>query len=1278
MGDGAFVAGGSDLTYQVRFENDAAAQAPAQQVVITDTLDANLNLSTFQLNEIAFANQTIKIPPGLDQFETSASLTANGVAIQVNVAATLDRDSRQLKLTLTALDPSTGWLPEDPLVGLLYPNDATHRGEGSFSYSVAPIAGLASGTVIRNRASIVFDYNDPIATPLVSNTLDMAGPSSSVSGLPPITTTDRFTINWSGQDETGGSGVAGYDLYVSLDGGPFTLFLADTQETSMNALGEPGHTYAFYSIARDNVGHVEAAPTGPDTITHVNAAPVAQDDTATAHGAVPVLVAVIDNDSDADHDPLTVTGITQPSHGTATNNGDGTVTYTAAAGFAGEDSFTYTVSDGHSGTATATVRVTVLPVNQPPTFDPIIDQAIDEDAGPQAITITGVSPGPGEAGQAVTLTVTSSNPALVPNPVLTGTGANRTLTYTPAANASGTVTITVTATDDGGMAGGGVDTFRRTFDVVVHPVNDAPGVVNPIADLAARENAPPVLHYADLTQVFHDLDDPDSALAYTVTANTPAGVVSAVIQADDTLDLSFVPNTRGVVDVTVRATDPGGLFAEDTFRVTVNPALYLVDSLLDNDDGNYGPGNLTLREAIGLANRTPGAEAVRFAAALAGQTIRLGDTQLPVLTDDLTIEGPNTGNVRLDAHGVSRVFELAAGKNVTLRRLSLVGGNAADGGAILTRAAGLVLEDSLLSGNHAAAEGGAIDIDGGAVTVRRTSFLDNLAGHSGGAIDNNDGGSHTSVLNLLDCTFASNRAWGPDTLDSGGGGAVYNLGRLNVSNSTFSGNSTRVNGGAIANEGVAVLRNSTLALNRGKSAGIGRGQGGGLWTANGAGASVTLFNTIVAGNVEGAGAGVPSDVAFGSLAPASRNNLIGDAVSSGGLVHGVGGNLVGNNGSGTADLTAILDPVLANQGGPNLVHALRPGSPAVNAGLQSEAKDALGNPLTADARGAARPVNVLFDIGAVEAPSSGAVTQDDLFVLGSFNSPSTATRAVLSNDRDPQGKALAARRVRPPALGNVSLNGDGVFTYTPGPNFWGVDTFTYVASNGATDGNEATVTVLTHNALLVRKLYNQVLGRNPEPRGWENWTRRLNAGTATLGAVASGIFESQERLDPLIAQFYRNYLGREPDANGLANWRRVWQRDGGPDNVLAGILSSPEFYQNAGGTHRGFVTELYRKYLNREPDPTGLNNWVTRLDRGILDRRGVVLGFVTSEENFRNSVRGWYLQYLSRRVQKAEEDSLVAELRHGLTPRSAQIRIIDSPEYRNNPPAPSPGTANRV
>ena len=90
-----------------------------------------------------------------------------------------------------------------------------------------------------------------------------------------------------------------------------------------------------------------------------NSPPVAVDDTLTTKQNTQGTAFVLDNDTDANDDTLTVTGNTDPPHGTATCNASGSCTYTPDAGYLGPDSFDYTVSDG-TATDTGTVNVTVV------------------------------------------------------------------------------------------------------------------------------------------------------------------------------------------------------------------------------------------------------------------------------------------------------------------------------------------------------------------------------------------------------------------------------------------------------------------------------------------------------------------------------------------------------------------------------------------------------------------------------------------------------------------------------------------------------------------------------------------------------------------------------------------------------------------------------------------------------------------------------------------------------------------------------------------------------
>lgn len=94
-------------------------------------------------------------------------------------------------------------------------------------------------------------------------------------------------------------------------------------------------------------------------------APIAVTDTGTAQGQQ-IIIPVLDNDSDPDGDTLTVTAVTAPGNGTATINGDNTITYNPDIGYEGSDTFTYTISDGAlTDTANVDVSVTLGGGEQP-------------------------------------------------------------------------------------------------------------------------------------------------------------------------------------------------------------------------------------------------------------------------------------------------------------------------------------------------------------------------------------------------------------------------------------------------------------------------------------------------------------------------------------------------------------------------------------------------------------------------------------------------------------------------------------------------------------------------------------------------------------------------------------------------------------------------------------------------------------------------------------------------------------------------------------------------
>jgi RHS repeat-associated protein len=269
FGTQRFVPTSGVLPYDIDFTNEANASAPAQVVTVTQQLDPNLDWSTFQLGDFGFGGQTYQIPPGLQDYSTRIDARST-VGVYVDVTADFNAQSGRLTWTFTSIDPTTLAQPSgNPLEGFLPPNVTAPQGQGWVTYSVLPKASDPTDTMTGAQATVLFDQNAPINTQTFSNTIDAGPPTSSVQALPATETSTSFTVNWSGHDDPGGSGIASFDVYVSDNGGAFTLWQGETTATSATFTGVAGHTYAFYSVATDNVGNVQPTPTAAQATTDV-------------------------------------------------------------------------------------------------------------------------------------------------------------------------------------------------------------------------------------------------------------------------------------------------------------------------------------------------------------------------------------------------------------------------------------------------------------------------------------------------------------------------------------------------------------------------------------------------------------------------------------------------------------------------------------------------------------------------------------------------------------------------------------------------------------------------------------------------------------------------------------------------------------------------------------------------------------------------------------------------------------------------------------------------
>ena len=203
-------------SFVIYFENKPEASGWAQQITVADELSPDLDWRTFQLGEVAF-NDTVVEVPKLRAHHTEDITFGSDLVVRID--AGLDIQTGIASWTLTAIDPQTGELPEDPLLGVLPPNDSeTHQGEGHVAFSIRPRSDLPTGREVTNEATIVFDINEPIDTNEVFVTLDTVAPTSEVADLPAESLDPQVALSWSGDDDAGGSGLAGFTIYVSEDG----------------------------------------------------------------------------------------------------------------------------------------------------------------------------------------------------------------------------------------------------------------------------------------------------------------------------------------------------------------------------------------------------------------------------------------------------------------------------------------------------------------------------------------------------------------------------------------------------------------------------------------------------------------------------------------------------------------------------------------------------------------------------------------------------------------------------------------------------------------------------------------------------------------------------------------------------------------------------------------------------------------------------------------------------------------------------------------------------
>lgn len=432
---------GLDTGLFAGFANTGASPPPPGLVVQTgEQVEAT---TTYGVSRPVTARVTVapNRPPA-PQNDTATTAEDSPVSISV-LSNDSDPDGDPFTLAAVTVQPAHGSAVLQSGGTIAYMPAHDYNGTDSLRYSVIDGNG---GTAEATVAITVTPVNDPpvVATGLTINVLEDT----------PLT----FTINVSDPENdpvtlVSVSGPADGVLTANANG-------SFNYTPALNANGLRSFTYRYqdsHGAAADGASILSILP--------VNDPPVAVDDAFTIDEDDFSLFGLTGNDSDVDGDPLVVAAVTQPAHGTAviaTSATQGAVFYTPAANYNGTDSFTYTIADPSGATSTATVRITLNPINDPPvanadsattpedTAVTINVKANDSDVDGDSLSVTGVTqPAHGAAAY-------------------TASG----VTYTPAANYNGPDSFSYTISDGHGRLA------SAAVSVTVTPVNDPPIAVN--------------------------------------------------------------------------------------------------------------------------------------------------------------------------------------------------------------------------------------------------------------------------------------------------------------------------------------------------------------------------------------------------------------------------------------------------------------------------------------------------------------------------------------------------------------------------------------------------------------------------------------------------------------------------------------------------------------------------------------------------------------------------------------------------------------------------------
>jgi hypothetical protein len=1141
------------------------------------------------------------------------------------VANDTDSDGDPLEATIVS-GPSHGALSMTDASEFTYTPDENYAGPDGFTYRVSDGRG---GTEF---ARVTLTVQEVADTPVAGDDTFVGLEDELISG------------SLASNDFDGDSDTLTYTLVSGPDSGDLTLTGSTfTYAAAPHFFGDKSFVYR----ATDTTGRSDTA-TVTMTIQSVNDLPVVQGESySVAEDEILNLIdgTLLQNDSDADGETLSVSLAQDVAHGTLELSPAGGFQYRPDADFNGSDHFTYAVNDGNGTPVEARVNITIDPVADTPF--PVDDVVVTDEDAPIDIDVLANDFNPDDISVFVVGTFSGAGG-------IASILSNGLLRYTPFADFHGTDSFTYDIAPVG---------LSGTVSVTVNPVNDVP-IAGDDAYGVFRDET---LVIPNLGVLGNDSDADGDFLFARLVTDVQHGTLG--LQPNGSFTYTPDLNFTGLDTFTYEASDgPSAGPAEVTIRViNGSAASYRLPppevrddavTLTESETSGDTDGNVRGNDANAVGAPLP-VSGVNGNAALLSQPVAGSNGGLFTINPD--------GGFDFDANLEFEDLDVGETRTTTVDYTITFTGLARQIDVVLLQDLSTSFSDDLPQVRSQIPSLFSTLNEGRDARIGISSFVDRPVlpfGVSGDYVYQTNL-ALTDDLNAIVSTLNSLSVKNGNDIPESQIEALMQLALRADTEVGFRSDSQRfvvlttdagfhVAGDyftAPPNDGDAVVEDEDFPTIEQLRVALEAAHITPIFSISGA--DLPAYQELVASL--GRGVVVPLSSDSSDLTSAIVNGLANvETTEAAQLTVTVTGEADSNFAPlGNDDVYAVLEDgqlsvsangVLVNDSdldGDPLISELVSN---VSNGVLSLARDGgfVYTPTAdfsgrdsfryrvSDGEGGSDIAEVTINVSGLEdAPVAG----DDVFSTRS-DQPLTISQAdLLANDFDADGDVLHPNLVTNPTHGQIVQLENGSFVYTPDIEFAGIDRFTYAASDG-TQADTATVSITVTETgddvfgqgtngddFLIGTVGDDVLsGREGDDTIYGEGGEDNLSGGPDDDVIFADNASADYYGTSITNQVYRLYqatLDRAPDALGHSNWTgRIATGERSYSEVIDGFVGSPEFVATfpADATSEAFVRLLYQNVLNNDnPDAQGLARWTGELDEGT-SRATVVSGFAESPQ----------------------------------------------------------------